>query len=118
MGLLRIFSGFSPYSVVRLPLAQASKHNFCHDRETMKRQFTVIAAAALATMAVAGVAGGSAAQADATHPARPAVSPLPGSAVPFATANRAMGAVAASDKLTIEVWLKPRPRRRKATRPR
>ena len=74
----------------------------------MKRQFTVIAAAALATMAVAGVAGGSAAQADATHPARPAVSPLPGSAVPFATANRAMGAVAASDKLTIEVWLKPR----------
>jgi subtilase family serine protease len=73
----------------------------------MKRQFTVIAAAALATMAVAGVAGGSAAQADATHPARPAVSPLPGSAVPFATANRAMGAVAASDKLTIEVWLKP-----------
>src|SRR5215472_5791129 len=73
----------------------------------MKRQFTVIAAAALATMAVAGMAGGSAAQADATHPARPAVSPLPGSAAPFATANRVMGAVAASDKLTIEVWLKP-----------
>ena len=73
----------------------------------MKRQFTVIAAAALATMAVAGMAGGSAAQADATHPARPAVSPLPGSAAPFATANRVMGAVAASGKLTIEVWLKP-----------
>ena len=74
----------------------------------MKRQFTVIAAAALATMTAAGVAGGSVAQADATHPARPAASPLPGSAVPFATANRAMGAVAASEKLTIEVWLKPR----------
>ena len=28
--------------------------------------------------------------------------------MPFATANRAMGAVAASQQLTIQVWLKPR----------
>ena len=66
-----------------------------HDsREIMKRPLIVIAATALATMTAAGVAGGSAAQADATHPAKAAVT-LPASAVPFATANRAMGAVAA-----------------------
>jgi subtilase family serine protease len=32
---------------------------------------------------------------------------LPGSAVPFASYSRATGAVAGSDRLTIQVWLKP-----------
>ncbi|HMD95040.1 MAG TPA: protease pro-enzyme activation domain-containing protein [Trebonia sp.] len=73
----------------------------------MKRPTSVIAATALATMTVAAVAGGSAAQADTTHPAGATVT-VPNSAVPFATANRAMGAVAASQQLTIQVWLKPR----------
>ena len=72
----------------------------------MKRPISIIAATALATMTAAAVAGGSAAQADATHPA--GAVPLPSSAVPFATANRAMGAVAASQQLTIQVWLKSR----------
>jgi subtilase family serine protease len=74
----------------------------------MKRPITAIAATALATMTVAAMAGGSAAQADATHPAAPAVSTLAGSAAPFATANRAMGAVVGSQQLTVQVWLKPR----------
>jgi subtilase family serine protease len=77
----------------------------------MKRPIGVIAATALATMTVAAVAGGSAAQADATLPAGPqglAARTLPDSAVPFATANRAMGAVAGSQQLTIQVWMKPR----------
>jgi subtilase family serine protease len=73
----------------------------------MKRPLIVIAATALATMTAAGVAGGSAAQADATHPARATVT-LPTSAVPFATPNRAMGAVPAAQQLTIQVWLKSR----------
>ena len=73
----------------------------------MKRPITAIAAIALATMTAAAVAGGTAAQADAAHPAGATVT-LPSSAVPFATANRAMGAVAASQQLTIQVWLKPR----------
>jgi subtilase family serine protease len=73
----------------------------------MKRPFIVIAATALATMTVAAVASGSAAQADAAHSAAPTVSTLAGSTTPFATANRAMGAVPASQQLTIQVWLKP-----------
>jgi subtilase family serine protease len=74
----------------------------------MKRPITVIAATALATMTVAAAAGGSAAQATTTHPTAPTVSTLAGSAAPFATANRAMGAVADSQQLTIQIWLKPR----------
>lgn len=76
----------------------------------MKRPITVIAATALATMTAVAIAGGTAAQADATLPAGhgPATTSLPDSAVPFATANRALGAVAGSQQLTVEVWLKPR----------
>jgi subtilase family serine protease len=73
----------------------------------MKRPITAIAATALATMTVAAVAGVSAAQADTAH-VTPSVSTLPGSAPAFATASRAMGAVASSQQLTIQVWLRPR----------
>ncbi len=76
----------------------------------MKRPITVAAATALAATTLAAIAGGSAAQADATllggsHV--PAVTKLSDSVVPFATPNRALGAVAGSQKLTIQVWLKP-----------
>jgi subtilase family serine protease len=73
----------------------------------MKRPITAIAATTLATMTVAAVAGVSAAQADTAHSTH-TVSTLPGSAPAFATASRAMGAVASSQRLTIQVWLKPR----------
>src|SRR5215469_170601 len=73
----------------------------------MKRPITAIAATALATMTVAAAAGVSAAQADTAY-LTPPVSTLPGSAPAFATASRAMGAVASSQQLTIQVWLKPR----------
>jgi subtilase family serine protease len=74
----------------------------------MKRPITVIAATALATMTAAAAAGGSAAQADAVPAGGPARTALAGSAPAFATANRAMSAVAGSTRLTIQVWLKPR----------
>jgi subtilase family serine protease len=76
----------------------------------MKRPITVVAAAALAVTTIAAVSGGSAAQADASHAGvhGPALVTLSGSVAPYATANRAIGAVAGSQKLTIQVWLKQR----------
>jgi subtilase family serine protease len=79
----------------------------------MKRSSTVIAAAsALAAMTIAVAAGVPAARADAGPPvpatAGGAAGTLAGSAVPFASARNALGAVPASSRLTIEVWLKPR----------
>jgi subtilase family serine protease len=76
----------------------------------MKRSSTVIAAAtALAATTIAVAAGGSAALADAgpAGPASGAVATLAGSAVPFVAAHNALGAVPASSRLTVEVWLKP-----------
>ena len=77
----------------------------------MKRPITVVAATALAAAAIAAAASGSAAQTDATlsgGPHGPAIVQLADSAAPFASANRAIGAVAGSQELTIQVWLKPR----------
>jgi subtilase family serine protease len=78
----------------------------------MKRSSTVIAAAtalAATTIAVAIAVGGSAARADAgpAGPASVAVATLAGSTAPFAAAQNALGAVPASSRLTVEVWLKP-----------
>ncbi len=78
----------------------------------MKRSSTVIAAAtALAATTIAVAAGVPAARADA-GPAGPATASgaaasLAGSTAPFAAAQNALGAVPASSRLTIEVWLKP-----------
>ncbi len=78
----------------------------------MKRSSTVIAAAtALAATTIAVAAGVPAARADA-GPAGPAMASgaaatLAGSTVPFAAAHNALGAVPASSRLTIELWLKP-----------
>jgi len=76
----------------------------------MKRPLSVVAATALAASTIAAIAGGSVAQADANRsgPQSPAIRTLSDSVVPFATASRAIGAVAGSQKLTIEVWLTPR----------
>jgi subtilase family serine protease len=76
----------------------------------MKRPIIVVAAAALAAATVAGIAGGSAAQADATRVAGhgPGSTTLAGSAAPFAAASRAIGAVPGSQTLTIQLWLTPR----------
>jgi subtilase family serine protease len=78
----------------------------------MKRSSTVIAAAtaAAATM-IAVAAGGPAARAAGpagTATASAAAASLPGSTAPFAAARNALGAVPASSRLTIELWLKPR----------
>ncbi len=75
----------------------------------MRRPFTVVAAAALAASTIAAVAGGSA-QADAAHAAGhgPAITTLSDSVAPFATTESAIGAVAGSSQLTIQVWLKQR----------
>jgi subtilase family serine protease len=75
----------------------------------MKRPIIVVAAAALAATTIAAVAGGSAAQADSTDAGGhgPVLTTLSDSAVPFATANTAIGAVAGAQSLTVQVWLKP-----------
>jgi subtilase family serine protease len=73
----------------------------------MKRTSTVIAAAtALAATTIAVAAGVPAARADA-GPAPASGATLAGSAVPFAQARSALGAVTSGSRLTIEVWLKP-----------
>lgn len=63
---------------------------------------TVAAVTALAATTIAVAAGGTAAHAAATS----AATALPGSAAPFAGTNRAIGAVPANNRLTIQVWLK------------
>lgn len=76
----------------------------------MRRTSSVVAATALAATTIAVAAGGSAAHA-AAAPAISAISAiatLPGSVAPFTAAHRAMSAVPADNRLTIQVWLKPR----------
>jgi len=58
-----------------------------------------------ATAAVAGTTLGGGGLASA---ATPAATPLAGSAAPFTSHTRATGAVPAGQKLTIQVWLRPR----------
>jgi subtilase family serine protease len=78
----------------------------------MKKSSTVIAAAtALAVTTIAVAAGGPAARAEAGSAgpatASGATATLAGSTVPFAAAHNALGAVPGSNRLTIQVWLKP-----------
>ena len=85
---------------------------FRDDGETMKIPRSVITAIALAVTTIAMAAAGPAGQAGASGlPAGrigPPVTTLPNSVAPFATANRAIGAVPAASKLTIQLWLAPR----------
>lgn len=76
----------------------------------MNRSITVVAATVLAATTIAAAAAGSAARADAAHvaPHGPAFVALSNSTASFATANRAIGTVAGTQMLTIQVWLKPR----------
>jgi subtilase family serine protease len=76
----------------------------------MRRPSSVVAATALAATTIAVAAGGSAAHAAAATSANltsSATATLPGSAAPFAAKNRAISAVPANNRLTIQVWLKP-----------
>jgi len=75
------------------------------DRETMKRSSTVIAAATAVAATTIAVAAGVPAARAAAGPTGAAAT-LAGSTAPFATAHNALGAVPASDQLTIELWLK------------
>jgi len=72
----------------------------------MSRTRTLVAAfgatAAMAGMTLVGGMGAAGAS------ARPAVTPLAGSAVPFTSQTQATGDVAGSTKLSIQVWLRPR----------
>jgi subtilase family serine protease len=75
----------------------------------MKRPSSVVAATALAATTIAVAGGGFAAHAAAsTSLTSSASTALPGSAVPFAGTNRAISAVPAGNRLTIQLWLKPR----------
>lgn len=75
-----------------------------NDRETMSRKRTIVAAvSATATMAGMMIAGGSGA---AMASPAPTVTQLPGSAVPFTSHASATGAVAGSQQLSIQVWLR------------
>ncbi len=70
----------------------------------MSRKRTLIAAvSATATMAGMMIAGGGGA---AMASPAPTVTQLPGSAVPFTSHARVTGAVAGSEQLSIQVWLK------------
>ena len=76
----------------------------------MKRSSTVIAAAtAVAATTIALAAGVPAARAEAgpAGTATTSTATLAGSTAPFAAAHNSLGAVPASNRLTIEVWLKP-----------
>jgi subtilase family serine protease len=73
----------------------------------MKRSTTaIVAATALAATTIAVAAGVPAARAAAV-PDSNAIATLSGSIAPFTAAQPATGAVPASSKLTIELWLKP-----------
>jgi subtilase family serine protease len=58
-------------------------------------------------MAIAVAVSGSAAYA-AAGSSGPATKALPGSSTPFTSTNRAIGTVAANNRLTIQAWLRPR----------
>jgi subtilase family serine protease len=72
----------------------------------MRRSSSVVAATALAASTIAVAASGSAAHAAVGLPSS-ATTTLQGSVAPFAGTNRELKAVAASDQLTIQVWLRP-----------
>lgn len=61
-----------------------------------------------ATATVAGIAVAGPGGAAGAAPAPTAVEPLPGSVAAFAVHTKATGTVARSDRLTIQVWLRPR----------
>jgi subtilase family serine protease len=69
---------------------------------TRKLVSVIGATATVAGMAVVG-AGGSA----GASPVSRGYQPLPGSVAPFVTHTRSTGSVAGSDRLTIQVWLRP-----------
>ncbi|HTT52403.1 MAG TPA: protease pro-enzyme activation domain-containing protein [Streptosporangiaceae bacterium] len=68
------------------------------------RTLAALVSGAVATAGLAIVAGGGPAAATPT----PASTVLPGSAVPFASHAAAGGAVPAGQRLTVQVWLRPR----------
>jgi subtilase family serine protease len=69
----------------------------------------ILAAAAVSATAVAGMMmTGTSGAAAAGASAKPALAVVPGSAVPFASNAQVIGDAAASQQLSIEVWLKPR----------
>jgi subtilase family serine protease len=72
----------------------------------MRRPGSVAAATALAATTIAMAASGSAAHAASSLPSS-ASTVVPGSVAAFTGTNRAIGAVAANNRLTIQVWLKP-----------
>jgi subtilase family serine protease len=74
----------------------------------MRRSSSIVAATALAATTIAVAASGSAAHAAVGLPSSATTTTLPGSVTPFAGTNRAIGAVPANNRLTIQVWLKPR----------
>jgi subtilase family serine protease len=67
----------------------------------------VSASVAVAGLAIAGAAGAAAAAAQPVTTA-PAVRTLPGSVAPFTSHTRAIGNVPAAERLTIQLWLRPR----------
>ncbi len=74
----------------------------------MRRPITAVAVAALAATTIAVAASGSAAHAAAASASltSSASTALPGSAAPFAGTSKAIGAVPANNRLTIQVWLR------------
>jgi subtilase family serine protease len=65
----------------------------------------MLAAGLAAAATVAGTVAGASGPAEASP--RPAQTPLAGSAVPFASPARAIGAVPGSQRLTVQLWLRP-----------
>ena len=95
--------GTTPY-----PLApRLMKITFVIDREIMRRPSSILAVTALAATMFAVAASGSAAHA-AADLSMAATTTLPGSVAPFAGTHQALGTVPADNRLTIQVWLKPR----------
>ena len=75
------------------------------DRGAMSRTRTFIAATGAAAAMIGTSIVGASGLASAAP--TPAVVRIPGSAVPFTSHLRAAGTVAASQKLSVQVWLRP-----------
>ena len=71
----------------------------------MSRTRSLIAATGATAAIIAATIAGPSGLASASP--TPAVARVPGSAVPFTSRTRASGAVAAGQKLSVQVWLKP-----------
>ena len=69
---------------------------------TRKLVSVIGATATVASMAVVGASGSAGAS-----PVSRGYQPLPGSVAPFVTHTRSTGSVAGSDRLTIQMWLRP-----------